>query len=192
MKIDFTAHKVRNQVIKDLLPDGTLRAPMYVRVIKGRFYQSIGRVERVDEDRTMPNHFRYYIYVIFETGGRAYKFEATDGHHSASVMLERGFTDDKHLKRLDENDNKKIPKLTDRYGTPVTIGLLMVVHTHVGLRIGTVKSITPKGSIRFKDFDNSNEEFTKQIWEGGGDSSEIMALQKDFMDQMLLRKLARA
>lgn len=191
MKIDFTSHKVRSQVVQDLKPDGSLMASMYVRVIKGRFYQSIGRVERVEEDRTMPNHVRHYLFVVFEAGGRTYKFEATDAMYNTTVMLERTITSDKSLKRVDENDNKKIPKLTDRYGTPVTVGLMMVVHTHVGLRIGTVKSITPKGSIRFRDFDDSKAEFTKQIWEGGGDSQEIMALQKDFMDQMLLRKLAR-
>jgi hypothetical protein len=189
-----TAHEVRKHVADNILPDGKLRVPTYVRILKGRFTDSIGRIDRADArvtGRYGNAYTQYFIYVAFETGGRAYKFEAMDRMWGNDLFLSPESTSDADLKRVDENTNKEIPKLTDRYGTPVTIGLMMVVHTHVGLRIGTVKSITPRGSIRFKDFDNSKEEFTKQIWPDGGDSSEIMALQKDFMDQMLLRKLAR-
>lgn len=183
---------VRSHIIPLVKPDGTLKTPVYIEVLKGRFENSIGRIERVT---IVPNVYNrqmdaYYIHVIFEPGGRAYKLDAADSYNPDVWLAQDGITDE-HLQRVDQKDNKKIPKLTDRYGTEVTVGLLMVVHTHEGLKIGTVKSITPKGTIRFRDFDDSKAEFSKQLWVGGGDSAEIMALQKDFMDQMLLRKLAR-
>lgn len=189
---DFTSHYVRQHVVAHYVPDGTLSVPTFIRVIKGRFTHSIGRVMKVS---VTPNKYSrgtdsYYVHVAFETGGRTYKFFVSDSMYGADIMLERSASSDAFLKRVDENDNKAIPKLTDRYGTEVVVGMMMVVHTHHGLKVGTVKSITPKGSIRFKDFDNSKTEFSKAIFPGS-DSLEIMALQKDFMDQMMLRKLAR-
>lgn len=173
-------------------------SPLYIRIGSGRFSGSLGRLKRFEVETPSGRsrgrgHPKAFAYVIFEPEGRAYKIQVYDGYQSDHQYIESGerTTDADLLKVDDQARDALIPEVFDRYGTLVSIGTMAVVLTHNGLKVGTLKKVTPKGTLTFKDFDQKDATFSKAIVPGSQKCVEILVLQKDLMDQMMIRKLAR-
>jgi hypothetical protein len=183
---DPQARMVQTRCLKRADPDTLeIKTPTYVMISGGRFSGSTGRVTRIVKT-TKHGWVRVQMYVYFEPGGHEYKLDCTD---YGGDWIVAG-ADDSVLSLEDKLANKAVPTIKDRYGNEVKIGTMLVVHTYSGLKIGTVQKITPGGTMRLKDFDDRTKTFSKIIY-GQHPSPEIMILQKDFMDQLMIRKLSQ-
>lgn len=178
---------VLSSVLKCVDCDLKVTVPFFVQINKGRFAGSVGRVVNLIE--TPPkygNKPTYHMMVEFEKDGRAYKHNCWDYGYDAYVITD---ANEYVYHKVDKERRTKIPTLKDKYGLDVTVGALAVVHTNYGLKLGHVKKITPGATVRFRDFDNKNAEFTKQLM-AGSENRDIMILTRDIMDQLMLRRLS--
>lgn len=190
MSYSWEMRDVRKKCQANVDRSGNSLSPLYLKIGNGRFDGSVGRLVKFSIEPS-GRFTKAFAFVKFEPEGRSYKIEVHDGYMSNHMVIPDALTDADLLRIDDKAADIEIPKVYDRYGTPVEIGTMAVILTHGGLKVGTLKKITPKGTLTFKDFDTKDSTFSKSVPVSDRPCVEILVLQKDIMDQMMLRKLSR-